>query len=194
MSVPAPPFGPAARPFGAVSFALGLTVAFALVVYAGWLAIAGATALGHAAGAAAQQLRAAQHPVTAPPAGGRAAPATPPGTTLAFDQLWTAPNGNTIVAWAPLAGTSGYSGQPVIQVSVTLANNGEREWNPGTLSVRATLNQAPAPQTTEGDWMYTTPIAPHTSVTLTKVFAAVPGQFTLAVHTPDGVAVFTGRV
>jgi hypothetical protein len=116
------------------------------------------------------------------------------GTTLAFDQLWTAPDGNTIVAWAPLAGTSGYSGQPVIQVAVTLANNGEREWNPAALTFRAMLNQGPAPQTTEGDWMYTTPIAPHTSVTLTKVFAAAPGQFTLAVHTPQGVAVFTGRV
>jgi hypothetical protein len=190
VSVPAPPFGPAARPFGAVSFALGFAVALALVVYAGWLAIAGATALGHAAGAAAQQLRAAApHPAAARPA-----PATSLGTTLAFDQLWTAPDGNTIVAWAPLAGTSGYSGQPVIQVAVTLANNGEREWNPAAFTFRATLNQAPAPETTEGNWMYTTPIAAHTSVTLTKVFAAAPGQFTLAVHTPQGVAVFTGWV
>jgi hypothetical protein len=42
--------------------------------------------------------------------------------------------------------------------------------------------------------MYRTPIVPHTSVTLTKVFLSKPGQFALKVHTPDGDASFAGLV
>jgi hypothetical protein len=56
------------------------------------------------------------------------------------------------------------------------------------------LNQAPVAESTEGDWMYRTPIVPHTSVTLTKVFLSKPGQFALKVHTPDGDASFAGLV
>jgi hypothetical protein len=42
--------------------------------------------------------------------------------------------------------------------------------------------------------MYRTPILPHTSVTLNKIFVGPPGQFTLKISTPDGVASFTGAI
>jgi hypothetical protein len=57
-----------------------------------------------------------------------------------------------------------------------------------------TLNHAPVPESTEGDWMYRAPIVPHTSVTLTKIFLGRPGQFTMKVSTPQETASFAGRI
>jgi hypothetical protein len=82
----------------------------------------------------------------------------------------------------------------MIQVPVTLTNNGERDWVPESTGFVGTLDNAPIPESTEGDWMYRAPIVPHTSVTLTKVFMSKPGQFGLKVSTPDGVALFAGQV
>jgi hypothetical protein len=196
---------------GLVSFALGLVAAFGTVVYAVWLAVAavaaasgmGATAedvsgtVGalhshdamHSTGAV-QYSAAAQ---TRPPAAALPAP-TPTGSTLAFDQLWVSPNGNTIVAGVPTVGVSALTGESMIQVPVTLTNNGERDWIPESTGFVGTLNHAPIPESTEGDWMYRSPIVPHTSVTLNKVFVSKPGQFGLTVNTSDGVASFGGQV
>ncbi|MFN2478190.1 MAG: hypothetical protein ABR615_03325 [Pseudonocardiaceae bacterium] len=177
-----------------VSFALGLLVAFGLVVYATWLGIAalaavkGATQRVGVTGTTTHL--ASAPPVTAPPA----VAATPSGTTMAFDQLWTASDGNTIVAGAPTVGTSMETGEPVILVPVTLTNNGERNWNPVSTSFVGKLNHATVPESAEGDWMYRSPIVAHTSVTLTKVFVGGSGQFSLTANTPNGVAVFSGRV
>lgn len=203
MSAPAPLcrfFGPqprhlrAAHRFGGVSLTLGLLVAFGLVVYATWLGVAALTAVEgttHRVGStgATTQL-ATPLPATAPPA---VAP-TPSGATMAFDQLWTASDGNTIVAGAPTIGTSMETGEPVIMVPVTLTNNSERDWNPVSTSFVGELNRATVPESAEGDWMYRSPIVAHTSVTLTKVFVGGPGQFSLTANTPNGVALFSGRI
>jgi hypothetical protein len=91
-------------------------------------------------------------------------------------------------------GTSAETGESVIVVPVTLTNNGERDWNPVSTSFVGKLNHATVPESAEGDWMYRTPIVAHTSVTLTKVFVAGPGQFSLTASTPNGVALFSGQV
>ena len=201
MPAPAPPYRPDApqpRPFrstkhfGIVSFMLGLLVAFGLVVYVTWLGVAALTGVERAAqhvGATGVTTNlASAAPVTAP-----LAAATPSGATLAFDQLWTATDGNTIVAGAPTVGTSAQTGEPVITVPVTLTNNGERDWDPASTSFIGKLNHATVPESAEGDWNYRSPIVAHTSVTLTKVFVAGPGQFSLTASTPNGVALFSGR-
>jgi hypothetical protein len=203
VSAPASPyrfFGPQPRHlrpphrFGGVSFTLGLLVAFGLVVYATWLGVAALTAVEDATqrvGSTGATTRLATAlPETAPPA---VAP-TPSGATMAFDQLWTASDGNTIVAGAPTVGTSMETGEPVILVPVTLTNNGERDWNPVSTSFVGKLNRATVPESAEGDWMYRSPIVAHTSVTLTKVFVGGPGQFSLTANTPNGVALFSGRI
>lgn len=54
-----------------------------------------------------------------------------------------------------------------------------------------TLNGVPVKESVgEGDWLYSTPIAPGTSVTLTKVFLGGSGDFALIVSIPHGVAFF----
>lgn len=192
---------------GAVSFALGLMVAFGLVVYAAWMAIAALTTMGNAAahvgssdssvvgpsGHRVVTQRAAPPPAVTPPGAALPSP-TPTGTTLRFDQLWISRDGNTIVAGAPTMGVSQRTGEPVITIPVTLTNNGTQGWNPESTTFGATLNRATVPESDEGNWMYRAPIAGRTSVTLTKVFVARPGQFTLTVTTPQGEALFTGRV
>ncbi len=213
--------GPLRNGVGVVSFALGLMVVFGLVAYAAWLTIAALGAIGTAAqhvaaspigpasvehgavgqGATAQGATtqgattqgATTQGATIPPA---ALPvtATPSGTTMPFDQLWIATDGNTIVAGAPTVGASAETGEPVILVPVTLTNNGERDWNPVSTSFVGKLNRATVPESAEGDWMYRSPIVAHTSVTLTKVFVGGPGQFSLTASTPNGVALFSGRV
>jgi hypothetical protein len=90
--------------------------------------------------------------------------------------------------------SSVHPGASVIQVAVTLTNNGDKEWSPVFTTFDGTLNRAPVQESSEGDWRYSMPIAPNTSVTLSKVFLGGGGQFSLAVSTSDGVALFTGRV
>jgi hypothetical protein len=215
VSVPAPSYGSFAPRPGplrtGVGVALGLMVAFGLVAYAAWLALAAMGVVGtadqHVAGSTIGQAsvehgspgqqapgqdatgRSATTAQAAPPAA-----ATPSGTTMAFDQLWTAPDGNTIVAGTPTVGTSAETGEPVILVPVTLTNNGERDWNPVSTSFVGKLDRATVPESAEGDWMYRAPIVAHTSVTLTKVFVGGPGQFSLTASTPNGVALFSGHV
>jgi len=193
---------------GLVSFALGLVAAFGTAVYAIWLAVAAVTGMGaaaeHASGAAVGALHSgAMHatnavahsaPAQTRPAAAVLQAATPTGSTLTFDQLWISRNGNTIVAGVPTVGVSALTGESMIQVPVTLTNNGERDWIPESTGFVGTLNHAPIPESTEGDWMYQSPIVPHTSVTLTKVFVSKPGQFGLTVNTSDGVASFAGQV
>ncbi len=196
MSVPAPPYSPFAPPpspsrprssSGTARVALGLLGMIGLVTCAAWLTITGVPASG-----ATQHFRG-----TAP--GVRALPPapTPTGSTVVFDQVWTASNGDTIVAGQPTVGISDSSlhpGASVIHVAVTLTNNGEKEWSPVFITFNGTLNHAPVRESREGDWRYSTPILPHTSVTLSKVFLGGSGEFTLAVSTPHGVALFTGQV
>ena len=179
---------------GVVSFTLGLLVVFGLVVYATWLGVAALATVDGATqrvGATGTTTRLATAPPKAAPP---AVAVTPGGTTMAFDQLWTASDGNTIVAGAPTVGTSMQTGEPVILVPVTLTNNGERDWNPVSTSFVGKLNHATVPESAEGDWMYRSPIVAHTSVTLTKVFVGGPGQFSLTANTPNGVALFSGRI
>jgi hypothetical protein len=175
-----------------VSFALGLMVAFGMVAYVAWLAAAALTAVGNAAqhvsGSVAGERVAAPLPVAALPG------PTPPGATLPFDHLWISHDGNTIVAGTPTVGISALTGESMIQVPVTLTNNGEWNWSPELTSFVGTLNHAPVPESTEGDWMYRAPIVPHTSVTLTKIFLGRPGQFTMKVSTPQETASFAGRI
>jgi len=197
---------------GFVGFVLGLLAALGTVVYAAWLAVAAvAAALGmgataedvsgtvvgalHSEGAmhSTDAVRYSAAAQTRPPTAVLPT-ATPMGSTLAFDQLWISRNGNTIVVGAPTAGLSALTGESMIQVPVTLTNNGERDWVPESTGFVGTLDNAPIPESTEGDWMYRAPIVPHTSVTLTKVFMSKPGQFGLKVSTPDGVALFAGQV
>lgn len=190
MSVPASPYGSFASPSrplpgpSVVRVGLGLLATIGLMMWAAWLAMAG-VAIG---GAGAQHI--APIPVPELPA----AP-TPPGSTVAFDQVWTSNAGNMIIAGQPIVDTSDstlHPGAPVIRVAVTLINNGKTDWSPATFS--ATLNRVPVQESREGDWKYSAPIVPSTSVTLSKAFLAGSGQFTLAVRTPEGVALFTGRV
>lgn len=200
MYLPAPRPSPL-RPvngLGVVSFALGLLVTFGLIVYAVWMAIAAVTVVS-ATQQNATQHDAGQHGAsadiaTAPPVAARPVTPTPSGSTMTFDQLWTSSDGNTIVAGAPTVGMSAHEGRSVIRVAVTLTNNGEQPWNPATTTFIGTVNGGPAPEATEGDWMYSVPIVGHTSVTLTKVFVGGPGQFNLTVSTPNGVALFSGQV
>ncbi|MBV9029768.1 MAG: hypothetical protein JO364_05510 [Pseudonocardiales bacterium] len=190
---------------GLVSFALGLMVTFGLVVYATWLAFGVVSAVGSAAqhgwflhGSRQNDRRhgavAAERTATAPPVAAVPVAPTSSGSTLAFDQLWTCGDGDTIVAGAPTVGTSAHTGESVIQVPVTLTNNTERDWSPVSTTFAGTLDRAPVVESAEGDWMYAAPIVPHTSVTLTKVFVGGAGRFALTVSTPHGVASFTGRV
>lgn len=212
MSAPAQPYGSfAPRPVpwrggtGVVNFALGLLVVFGLVAYAAWLVVAAVTALigsdqpaasQHVGVPSASQANAIQasaiHPGILPVT--LAGPPTPSGSTLPFDQLWISGDGNTIVAGAPMVGISALTGESMIQIPVTLTNNGEQAWNPESTTFAGTLNHAPAAESTEGDWMYRSPIVPHTSVTLTKVFVGTPGHFTLTVNTPHGIASFAGQL
>ncbi len=193
---PAPPYGSYAPPPSPPSpprpmnrpdiarVALGLLGMIGLVTCAAWLAV---TEVPAASGATQY------FPDTAP---GVPAP-TPAGSTVAFDQVWTASNGDTIVAGQTRMGTSDsaqHLGAPVIRVAVTLTNNGDKEWSPVFTTFRGTLNRAPVQESGEGDVRFSTPIAPHTSVTLSKVFLGDSGKFTLAVSTPHGVALFTGQV
>ena len=201
MSVPAQP-SPLRGGAGGLTFTLGLVAAVGVVVYAAWLAITavtaassmGTTAAEHVSGTVVGAIHrgGAIHQGTAVRAA--SPPATPAGSTLAFDQLWISGNGNTVVAGVPTVGISAVTGESMIQVPVTLTNNGERDWNPASTGFVGTLNQAPVAESTEGDWMYRSPIAPHTSVTLNNIFLGKPGQFDLKVNTPDGVASFAGAV
>lgn len=199
MSVPASPYGSFAplpnpsrpmyrlrrRPGGFAHVVLGLLATIGLMMWAAWVAIAGVAIGGGQHVAAVPEVHAL------PPA------PTPPGATVAFDQAWTASNGNTVVAGEPKVGTSDstlHPGASVIRVAVTLTNNSDEEWSPVFTTFGATLDRATLPESSEGDWKYSTPIVPHTSVTLSKVFLGGGGQFTLAVNTPQGVALFAGQV
>jgi hypothetical protein len=175
---------------GVVNFALGLLFAFGTVAYVAWLAVAAVTAVGNAAlsGNVVTERVAAPPPVAGLPG------PTPPGATLPFDHLWIFHDGNTIVVGTPTVGISALTGESMIQVPVTLTNNSERNWSPESTSFVGTLNHAPVPESTEGDWMYRAPIVPHTSVTLTKIFMSRPGQFTVKVSTPQETASFGGRI
>lgn len=185
--------------FGMVSFTLGLMVAFAAVVYATWLGVAALAAVEGLAKHVGASVTAEHVSVAAPmaprhPAPPLLPPPTPSGATMAFDQLWTGTDGNTIVAGVPTVGRSVETGESVIAVPLTLTNNGERDWNPESSTFVGKLNRATVPESAEGDLMYRTPIVAHTSVTLTKIFVAGPGQFALIADTPHGVALFSGRV
>lgn len=197
MSVPAQ-LSPWRGGMGGVSFALGLMAAIGAIVYAAWLAVAAVAAMPSMGAAASEHvdgtLVRAIHHKAAPPPAALPAPPTPADATLAFDQLWVSRDGNTIVAGVPTVGISALTGESMIEVPVTLTNNGERDWNPASTGFVGTLDQAPVAESTDGDWMYRAPIAPHTSVTLTKVFLGKPGQFNLKVNTADGVASFAGAV
>ncbi len=194
MSVPAPPYGFFASPprrsrpmdrSGFVHVALGLLATIGLMMWAAWVAIAGVAIGG------------GQHIPAAPAVRELPAAPTPAGSTLAFDQVWTSSNGNTIVAGEPKVDASGsalHPGATVIRVAVTLTNNSDKEWSPVFTTFGAGLNRSPLQESSEGDWKYSTPIVPDTSVTLSKVFLGGGGQFTLAVNTPQGVALFTGQV
>ncbi|MFY9808156.1 MAG: hypothetical protein WAK86_12925 [Pseudonocardiaceae bacterium] len=207
MSAPAPLyrcFTPQSRPirstnrFGMVSFTLGLLVAFAAVVYATWLGVAGLAAVEglaqHIGASVTAEHVSAAAPIAPRPPAPPLLPPTPSGATMAFDQLWTGTDGNTIVAGVPTVGTSVETGESVIAVPLTLTNNGERDWNPESSTFVGKLNRATVPESAEGDLMYRTPIVAHTSVTLTKIFVAGPGQFALIANTPHGVALFSGQV
>jgi hypothetical protein len=206
VSVTAQPYGSfAPRPasvrggMGVVNFALGLLVVFGLVLYGAWLVMAAVSALtGSDQPAAAQHIGdsvagSTQHTAAVPPARTAGQP-TPSDATLPFDQLWISGDGNTIVAGAPMVGISALTGESLIQIPVTLTNNGEQNWIPESTAFLGTLNRAPVVESTEGDWMYRSPIVPHTSVTLNKVFVGTPGQFNLTINTPHGIASFAGRV
>jgi hypothetical protein len=187
---------------GIVTFVLGLLVAFGLVVSVAWLAVAAVAGMGagtvtdQVSGSAVEslQLEQTRPSALAPPEPAPLAPPTPSGATLGFDELWVSGNGDTIVVGIPTVGFSALSGESMIQVPVTLTNNGERDWSPESTGFAGTLNHAPVAESAEGDWMYRAPIVPHTSVTLNKIFVGHPGQFTLRISTPDGVASFTGRI
>jgi hypothetical protein len=193
--VPAPSYGSFAPPRpshpvngpGIARAVLSLLTTIGFMMFAAWIIFAG-VAIG---GGPTHQI-AATPPVRALPA-----EPTPPGSTLAFDQVWTSSDGNTIVAGTPKMSTSDSSLHPgvsVIRIAVTLTNNGDKEWSPVFTTFSGTLNRGPVQESSEGDWRYSTPIAPNTSVTLSKVFLGDGGQFSLAVSTSDGVALFTGRV
>jgi hypothetical protein len=199
---------------GVVNFALGLLVVFGLVLYGAWLVVAAVSAITgsdqhssdqhssdqHSSDqhSSAQHVGdsvagSTQHTAALPPVRMPEQP-TPSGATLPFDQLWISGDGNTIVAGAPIVGISALTGESLIQIPVTLTNNGEQNWSPEATAFLGTLDRAPAAESTEGDWMYRSPIVPHTSVTLNKVFVGTPGQFNLTINTPHGIASFAGRV
>ncbi len=166
---------------------LSMLTTIGLMMCAAWMIFAG-VAIG---GGTMQQVG------STPPVRALPAEPTPPGSTVAFEQVWTSSDGNTIVAGAPKLSRSDSSlhpGASVIRIAVTLTNNGDKEWSPVFTTFSGTLNRAPVQESSEGDWRYSTPIAPKTSVTLSKVFLGGGGQFSLAVSTSDGVALFTGRV
>jgi hypothetical protein len=180
---------------GIVNFALGLLVVFGLVLYGAWLIVAAVSAItgsDQPSAVSDSVTGSTQHSAALPPV--RTLEPTPSGSTLTFDQLWISGDGNTIVAGAPMVGISALTGESMIQVPVTLTNNGEQNWSPESTAFLGTLDRAPVAESTEGDWMYRTPIVPHTSVTLNKVFVGTPGQFGLTINTPHGIASFTGRV
>jgi hypothetical protein len=203
VSVPAQPYGSFAPPpglrrdgVGVLTFGIGLIVSFGLVVYALWLTVAAVAARGNASDHAAGSVVGAtpRHAVAVTPPASPLPPPTPNNATLAFDQLWVSGNGNTIVVGAPTVGFSPLTGESMIQVPVTLTNNDEQDWSSESTSFIGTLNHAPLAESTEGDWMYRAPIVPHTSVILNKIFIGHPGQFTLQVSTPNGVASFSGQI
>ncbi|MGH3792082.1 MAG: hypothetical protein ACRDQ9_15055, partial [Pseudonocardiaceae bacterium] len=136
-----PPPSPLRNGVGTVTFSLGLIVVFGLVVYAAWSVVDGLTAVGGTIMPATHG--AAKNVATAPPVAARLGPATPRGTTMAFDQLWTASDGNTIVAGTPTMSTSTHAGESVIRIPVTLTNNGAQDWNPMSTTFVGTLNHAP---------------------------------------------------
>ncbi|HEY6422250.1 MAG TPA: hypothetical protein VIY28_03185 [Pseudonocardiaceae bacterium] len=188
MSVPVPRYGPfAPRPShspppmnvpSSTGFMLGLLAAFVLVICASWLA--GGT----------QQIATAPAVLAPPP------PPTPAGSAVAFDSTWTFTNGNSIVAGEPTVGRSDstfHRDAPVIRVAVTLTNVSDQEWSPVFTTYGGTRNGTPLQESGEGDWLYSTPIVPHSSVTLSRAFLGSPGQFTLTVHSPHGVATFSGQ-
>ncbi len=154
------------------------------------LCIAWAAVVGSAANEVSSELDALD---TAPPIGVIPTEAA----TLPFGETWTSDNGNTIVVGQPEVSTSESplgSGESVIRVPVTLTNNGTEEWATVFTTFGGTLDGVPAKESFEGDFLYSTPLAPGASVTLTKVFEGGPGEFTLTASTPHGVAFFTGRV
>lgn len=158
--------------------------AFGLVLCIGW-----AAAFGNAV-----------NDVSTVSAADPAVPAAPAEEdVLTFGETWTSRNGNTVTAGVPELGASespiGDSGL-VVRVPVTITNNGDAPWNTVFTTFGGTMNGAPAPETVgEGDWLYSTPLAPGASVTLTKVFEVDgPGEFLVTVSTPHGVAFFTGKV
>ncbi|MGH3908399.1 MAG: DUF4190 domain-containing protein [Pseudonocardiaceae bacterium] len=173
----------------------GLSIAGTVLAAIGLvICIAWAAALGSAAQEVSAELdRSGPAPAAPQLPGGGSGDATVP-----FGQVWTSSNGNTVVAGAPETGISESpmeTGESVIRVPVTLTNNGQDEWSPVLTTFGGTLNGAPVQEAMgEGDWMYSTPIAPGASVTLTKVFLGGTGDFTLTVSTPHGVAFFTGQV
>lgn len=172
-----------------LSVAGTVLAAVALVICVAWVA-----ATGSAAQQVSSRLDRAPGAAGAPQLPGASSGATP----VPFGQVWTSSNGNTIVAGAPQHGVSESpleSGQSVIRVRVTLTNHGQDQWSPVFTTFGGTLNGSPVQESAgEGDWMYSTPIAPGASVTLTKVFLGGTGDFTLTVSTPHGTAFFTGRV
>lgn len=178
----------------------GLAIAGTVLASVGLvLCIAWAAAFGSAAQQVSSELDRVGAAPVAPqlsPAPNGAAPSD--DATVPFGQVWTSSNGNTIMAGIPQTGTSESPLEPgaaVIRVPVTLTNNGQEEWSPVFTTFGGTLNGAPVEEAMgEGDWMYSTPLAPGASVTLTKVFLGGPGDFTLTVSTPHGVAFFTGQV
>jgi hypothetical protein len=210
VSAPAQPYGSFRSPpsplvhsplrsgIGVVGFALGMLAAFGVVAYAAWLVVGAVNAIGNAAqhvsGTVARSTPHAERLGAPPPVAALPLPSTPPGATLPFDHLWIASDGNTIVAGPPTVGYSALTGESMIQVPVTLTNNGERAWSLESTSFVGMVNHAPVAESTEGDWMYRAPIVPHTSVTLTKIFVGHPGQFTLKISTLDGSAAFAGRI
>ena len=208
MSVTAQPYGSfTPRPtalrggVGVVNFALGLLVVAGLVVYGAWMVVAAVSAITGSDQPSIQQEASDSAAGSTPhsashaalPTGRLPGPPTPHGSTVAFDQLWISGDGNTIVAGAPMVGISALTGESMIQIPVTLTNNGEQNWSLESTAFLGTLNHAPVAESTDGDWMYRSPIVPHTSVTLNKVFVGTPGQFTLSITTPQGIASFTGQ-
>ena len=170
----------------------GLAIAGTVLAAIGLLlCIAWVAAVGSAANEASTELDALD---TAAPIG--AVPTE--AATLPFGETWTSDNGNTILVGQPEVGTSESplsSDESVISVPVTLTNNGTEEWATVFTTFGGTLDGAPATESfSEGDFLYSTPLAPGASVTLTKVFEGGPGEFTLTASAPHGVAFFTGQV
>ena len=170
----------------------GLAIAGTVLAAIGLLlCIAWAAAFGSVANEVSTELDALD---TAAPIG--AVPTE--AATLPFGETWTSDNGNTILVGQPEVGTSESplsSDESVISVPVTLTNNGTEEWATVFTTFGGTLDGAPATESfSEGDFLYSTPLAPGGSVTLTKVFEGGPGEFTLTASAPHGVAFFTGQV